>query len=180
MVTILIGSRNDTIDSFWYDVGKPVLHMPQPGQTMMPLLYPCTHPIATLSQVLSRLSLILIFMAVFTVLLTKTATAEGDAPAPKFTIAFVPYSLVKDIPHSGGGKNTSVTFDNRLAKEVKLWWIDGSGGRHSYGTVASGTTKTQGSYAQHVWLITDLQDKPLGYFVASSAAALATIHPGDL
>ena len=106
--------------------------------------------------------------------------SQDDAPAPKFTIAFVPYSLVKDIPHSGGGQNTSVTFDNRLKKGIKLWWIDGGGGRHSYGEVAAGKTKTQGSYAQHVWLITDLQDKPLGYFVASSAAALAKVTPGDL
>ena len=106
--------------------------------------------------------------------------SQDEAPIPKFTIAFVPHSLVKEIPRSGGGKNTSVTFDNRLAKGIKLWWVDGGGGRHSYGEVAPGKTKTQGSYAQHVWLITDLQDKPLGYFVASSAAALAKVTPGDL
>ena len=106
--------------------------------------------------------------------------SKDEAPIPKFTIAFVPYSLVKEITRSGGGKNTSVTFDNRLAKGIKLWWVDGGGGRHSYGEVAPGKTKTQGSYAQHVWLITDLQDKPLGYFGASSAAALAKVTPGDL
>ena len=123
--------------------------------------------------------------AVLGILVTSLLTPhhgrpQDNAPIPKYTIAFVPYSLVKDIPHSGGGKNTSVTFDNRLAQEIKLWWVDGSGARHSYGALAAGTTKTQGSYAQHVWLIPDLQDKPLGYFVASSAAAVAQILPTDL
>ncbi|MEO2024113.1 MAG: hypothetical protein ABGX05_19975 [Pirellulaceae bacterium] len=108
------------------------------------------------------------------------ALAQDDTPPPSFTIAFVPYSLVKDIPHSGGGKNTSVTFDNRLGKGIRLWWIDGAGSRHSYGELATGTKKTQSSYAQHVWLITDLKDKPLGYFVASSVPALASIIPGEL
>jgi len=110
----------------------------------------------------------------------RVSYSQENEPLPQFTIAFVPYSLVKEIPHSGGGKKTSVTFDNRLKRGVKLWWIDGGGGRHSYGEVAAESIKTQGSYAQHVWLITDLQDKPLGYFVASSAAALAQIRPGDL
>jgi hypothetical protein len=109
-----------------------------------------------------------------------TGRAQDDDPPPTFTIAFVPYSLVKDIPHSGGGKNTSLTFDNRLGKGIRLWWIDGGGSRHSYGELAAATKKTQTSYAQHVWLITDLQDMPLGYFVASSVPALATIIPGEL
>ena len=128
----------------------------------------------------TRLLLAVLVILTISVLSPNSARPQYDAPAPRFTIAFVPYSLVKDIPHSGGGKNTSVTFDNRLSKEVKLWWVDGGGGRHSYGALAAGTTKTQGSYAQHVWLITNLQDKPLGYFVASSAAAVARILPTDL
>ena len=77
----------------------------------------------------SRLPLTLLVMAALSILLVKTAAPQDDGPAPKFTIAFVPYSLVKDIPHSGGGKATSVTFDNRLTKEIKLWWVDGGGGR---------------------------------------------------
>ena len=108
------------------------------------------------------------------------ALAQDDEPPPTFSIAFVPYSLVQDIPHSGGGKNTAVTFDNRLGKGIRLWWIDGGGSRHSYGELAAGAKKTQTSYAQHVWLITDLKDKPLGYFVASSVPALASIIPAEL
>ena len=129
---------------------------------------------------LTRLLPAVLVILATSLLTPNNARPQDDAPIPTFTIAFVPYSLVKDIPRSGGGKNTSVTFDNRLSKGVKLWWVDGGGGRHSYGAVPAGTTKTQGSYAQHVWLITDLQDKPLGYFVASSAAAAATIIPNDL
>ena len=73
------------------------------------------------------------------------ALAQDDTPLPTFTIAFVPYSLVKEIPHSGGGKNTAVTFDNRLGMGIRLWWIDGGGSRHSYGELAAGTKKTQTS-----------------------------------
>jgi len=128
----------------------------------------------------TRLLPAVLVIIMISLLAPNNAHPQDDAPAPKFTIAFVPYSLVKDIPHSGGGKITSVTFDNQLPKGIKLWWVDGGGGRHPYGELAAGTTKPQRSYAQHVWLITDLQDKPLGYFVASSAAAVATILPTDL
>lgn len=109
-----------------------------------------------------------------------TTSAQDDDPTSPFTIAFVPYSLVQDIPRSGGGKNTAITFDNRLTKGIRLWWIDGGGARHAYGELAAGKQKTQTSYAQHVWLITDLKDKPLGYFVASSAAAIGRILPTEL
>ncbi|MFP6619875.1 MAG: hypothetical protein VB877_11050 [Pirellulaceae bacterium] len=129
---------------------------------------------------LTRLLQLGITILALSFVLPVTVCAQDDDPPPTFTIAFVPYSLVKDTPHSGGGKNTSVTFDNRLGKEIRLWWIDGAGSRHSYGELATGTKKTQRSYAQHVWLITDLKDKPLGYFVASSVPALATIIPDDL
>jgi len=129
---------------------------------------------------LSRLLPFALAILAVTLLTPNPLRPQDLDPTPKFAIAFVPYSLVKDIPHSGGGKNTSVTFENRLATEIKLWWVDGGGARHSYGSLEAGKTKTQGSYAQHVWLITDLQDKPLGYFVASSAAAVAQILPTDL
>ena len=101
-------------------------------------------------------------------------TAQAPGPPP-FSVAFVPYSLVPDIPKSGGGGATSLTFENHLKISVKLWWVDGGGGHKPYGELAAGATKKQGSYAQHVWLITNQADKPLGYFVASSAPALAKI-----
>ena len=104
----------------------------------------------------------------------KDQTARPPGPPP-FSVAFVPYSLVPDIPNSGGGGATSLTFENHLKISVKLWWVDGGGGHKPYGELAAGATKKQGSYAQHVWLITNQADKPLGYFVASSAPALAKI-----
>ena len=123
----------------------------------------------------------MIALVFFMALAASVGAYPQDSPAkPKHTIAFVPYSLVPDIPHSGGGGNTSVTFDNQLTVTIKLWWVDGGGGRHGYGEVPAGKTKTQGSYAQHVWLITNTDDKPLGYFVASSAAATARVTPNDL
>ena len=44
-----------------------------------------------------------------------------------------------------------------------------------YGELQPGERRVQETFASHVWLITDQQDKPLGYFVASGVSATAKI-----
>lgn len=44
-----------------------------------------------------------------------------------------------------------------------------------YGELKPGERRVQETFASHVWLITDQQDKPLGYFVVSGILAMAKI-----
>jgi dipeptidyl aminopeptidase/acylaminoacyl peptidase len=52
---------------------------------------------------------------------------------------------------------TFVTFVNRTAGEVELFWLNTDGARQSYGKVAAGAEHRQHTFASHVWLAVDSQ-----------------------
>ena len=64
------------------------------------------------------------------------------------------------------GDDTTVTFINRTAGEVELFWLDPDGKRQSYGRLRPGQEYEQHTYAGHVWLVVDDQGRPLGLKVA--------------
>jgi len=78
-------------------------------------------------------------------------------------------------PASQNGGIATVLFENQSGQPVKLVWIGYDGGRRGYGTLAPGATRRQGSYSNNVWLITDVNDKPLGHFVAVPDLSTAII-----
>ena len=61
---------------------------------------------------------------------------------------------------------TEVTFINLTKGKVELFWLDTSGRRQSYGSIASGATYHRDTYAGHVWLLVDAGGKPLGVYEA--------------
>ena len=71
-------------------------------------------------------------------------------------------------PRASGhtGDETTVTFINRTASEVELFWLDPEGKRRSYGRLRPGQEYEQHTYAGHVWLVVDDQGRPLGLKVA--------------
>jgi dipeptidyl-peptidase 4 len=88
-----------------------------------------------------------------------------------------PESLpVESQPRPSGrtGPETSVTFINRLAAEVAIFWIDLDGDRRSYGTLEPAEEKRQHTFAGHVWLITR-DGKNVGVFEATEQPARAEI-----
>ncbi len=86
-----------------------------------------------------------------------------------------PTSDLKDIPKSGKGGQTEITFENHSGNSVKLYWINYRGGRQSYGQVKSGEKRVQATYANATWAVTDENDKWLGYFIASHEIASGLI-----
>ena len=68
------------------------------------------------------------------------------------------------------GAETEVTFVNRTAGEVELFWLN-AGQRQSYGKLAAGERKSQRSFAGHAWEVVDASGKTLNSFVAEAAAA---------
>ena len=64
------------------------------------------------------------------------------------------------------GPETRVTFVNRTRSDVELIWLDTAGERHSYGRIPAGETRSQHTFAGHVWLLVDDQGRPLGLLEA--------------
>jgi hypothetical protein len=58
-------------------------------------------------------------------------------------------------PSRNGGEETNLTFENRLDREVALFWIDTGGERVRYGSLQPEQHREQHTFAGHVWLITE-------------------------
>lgn len=59
---------------------------------------------------------------------------------------------------------TWITFINRTAGAVELFWIPGEGERRSYGKLQAGEEKKQHTFSGHRWLALDAAGKSLGEF----------------
>jgi len=102
--------------------------------------------------------------------LEKLAVEASKAPPPKprLQMKWLSYSGTESPPaKSIPGPSIQVTFMNKAKNTVKLVWIDYGGGQKLYGEISAGGRREQNTYAKAVWLITDLSDNPLGYFVTS-------------
>ncbi len=75
-------------------------------------------------------------------------------------------------PSRTTGEETSITFINRTAAEVELYWVDSGGQRQRYAAIRPDGRHSQHTYAGHVWLVTNADGQTLGVFVA-------TEEPGD-
>lgn len=78
-------------------------------------------------------------------------------------------------PSRRTGEETSVRFENRTKGDVKLFWVDGSGVRKQYETIAAGRRHEQHTYEGHVWLVVDAEGRPLAAFEATAERGLAVI-----
>ncbi|MCP4510576.1 MAG: hypothetical protein GY826_29720, partial [Fuerstiella sp.] len=64
------------------------------------------------------------------------------------------------------GGDVELTVTNELNTVVHLIWIDRSSQPQSYGTIAPGATKTQHTFAGHVWLLKSADDTAVAAFEA--------------
>lgn len=93
-----------------------------------------------------------------------------------------PETLLLTPPPRGGrgsertGAPTSLTFENATAAEIEILWIDGAGGRRSYGRLEAGGTTTQQTYTGHLWLVVDADGRALASAEAVDRSALARIE----
>ena len=104
--------------------------------------------------------------------LKSQALKEQPEPAPS------PSGIaLEDAPRASRrtGEETTLTFINRTAGEVKLFWLDSDGHRQSYGTLGPGQTRDQHTFAGHVWLVTDAEGRELAVFEAEENGGDAVI-----
>ena len=78
-------------------------------------------------------------------------------------------------PRSLDGSATEIHFLNRMKKGVKIYWVNFGGGLKLYGKLAPGETRNQNTYSDAIWLVTDEEEKSLGYFRATRKVGKAVI-----
>ena len=65
------------------------------------------------------------------------------------------------------GEETAIRLHNATAGPVDVFWVNEEGARLPYGRLRPGETKEFHTYAGHVWLVTDADGSPLGFFEAT-------------
>ena len=104
------------------------------------------------------------------------AALKPDPPESRESLKWLPHGgAAKPPSKSVPGSFIRVNFKNQGKEPVKLTWIDYGGGKKFYAEIASEAVRDQTTYSQAVWLISDLSDKPLGYFVTGKKNANAFI-----
>lgn len=79
-------------------------------------------------------------------------------------------------PSRNGGDETNLTIENRLDREVALFWIDTGGTRVRYGSLTPGQQREQHTFAGHVWLVTETDGaEAIACFAAEAGNRLAII-----
>ncbi|HZL90540.1 MAG TPA: DPP IV N-terminal domain-containing protein, partial [Pirellulaceae bacterium] len=78
-------------------------------------------------------------------------------------------------PSSRTGPETTITFVNRMAEAVELFWSDDQGQRRSYGKVEPGQKREQHTYEGHVWLISAASGRTVAILEATVDAGEVVI-----
>lgn len=73
------------------------------------------------------------------------------------------------------GAETELNFENRMSSSVEIFWLDGEGGKRSYGKINAGQRHSQHTFGGHRWLIINEKGDSLGEVVANDTPRLITI-----
>ncbi len=90
--------------------------------------------------------------------------------------------LKRRVPRrsANNGPETNVTFENKTAGEVELFWLNADGEAISYGKLGAGQTHEQHTFAGHVWSVSDAAGTALGRYQAQEIGGYVEITgPAD-
>lgn len=91
--------------------------------------------------------------------------------------------LIRNVPRASftTGRETEVSFVNLMEQQVDLYWLDTEGRRRSYGKVPAAGSRSQHTFAGHIWLVVDATGDTLAAFRADKnpCQALVTGDPRD-
>ena len=76
---------------------------------------------------------------------------------------------------SGGGKAVEIKFRNKTKRALRIQWIDNSGKRLRYGTIAPGRTHLQNTYAGHLWELSYEDGQIVGQFKTTDSPCWAEV-----
>jgi hypothetical protein len=100
-----------------------------------------------------------------------------DQPLPKLSWHSVAESQPPASRPDGG--DFDIVLLNQHEDRLNLYTLDRQGKRESRGSIASGWRLSRTTRPGTVWLVTDLKDRPLGYFVVEDRNALAVIPEAE-
>jgi TonB family protein len=106
-----------------------------------------------------------------------TPTLLNGAPVPVIMTVTVNFTLQNDLMprvcsdepsmrSPEGAASTTIQFINQTDSPRKLYWLDATGVRHWYQTVAPGESILQTTAVGHTWVVTDGRDVCSTIFVA--------------
>ncbi len=73
------------------------------------------------------------------------------------------------------GANSEINFTNKRDHNVKIYWISYGGPLKFYRELKPGESHQQNTFSKAYWLITDQNEKPLGYFKTTNKIGIAVI-----
>ena len=71
--------------------------------------------------------------------------------------------------------STEISFVNKTDETLNIYWVGQVESPTGYGSVAAGKSIDQHTYAGHVWLVSNSNDKPLGIYEATNEPGIAVI-----
>lgn len=81
---------------------------------------------------------------------------------------------------SGNSRRAStLTFENRLKRTIRLFWVDRRSNVRAYGDIAPGKKLTQSTFAGHTWIADYSKDDLVGVFVAKAGKCHAVFDEGS-
>jgi len=72
-----------------------------------------------------------------------------------------------NYPSLASKESTGITFVNRSAEPIKIYWLSFQGERRLYHLLPPGARRTQQTFVGHNWLVTNLADQCIGVFAAA-------------
>ncbi len=100
---------------------------------------------------------------------------EVEPVKPEVDLKWMATTRSSDAPKSRTGSDTKVIFENKSGKRVKVYWVSYDDQLKLYGTIEIDGQRTQNTYSNSTWLITDENEKPMGFFLVGVKLARAVI-----
>ena len=94
------------------------------------------------------------------------ARKEPEVKIVRVELEWFPAGTENPPRSKGGGKISSIEINNDRSEPVKLYWVEYGGGLKYYAEIAAGKSLTRATFSKATWLITDVDETPLGYFTA--------------
>jgi VHL beta domain len=76
-------------------------------------------------------------------------------------------AVESNYPSLASKESTGITFVNRSAEPIKIYWLSFQGERRLYQFLPPGARRTQQTFIGHNWLVTNLADQCIGVFGAA-------------
>jgi dipeptidyl-peptidase 4 len=101
----------------------------------------------------------------------RTANSREGIGLP--TLVLSPRTSKRKSLDRGG--DATIVFENRLTREIRLFWVDYDGSRRAFGALDPGRKARRATRTGHVWMAESAAHEPCGIFIAERGTAIAVV-----